>query len=98
LPDFEELDADRLRALVRFESARDQELRFELLRAAAFARVRLAHAMSSRLDASRRAQARRLAELARRAGDGYERLSRLGGAIRFSRRLANLAGRKAGVL
>ena len=98
MPDLIKLSKEQRIALKRFERARDAELRFELLRMSASSRIRVARAVSTGLDASRRAQARHLASLARRMAAGYDRLEHIPGAIRFSGRLADFAARQAGLV
>lgn len=97
MPRFRRLTRAQERSFERFELARDRALRFELSRLAARTRIRIALAISSRLDPERPAQARLLATFARRAASGYDRLEHLGGAIRFTRRLADVAARRAGL-
>jgi hypothetical protein len=97
MPDLHRLTDEEARSLQRFERARDAELRFELLRLVARSRVRMATAVSASLDPARRSHMKQLAALARRLASGYDRLVHLYGAIRFSRRLAEVAARRAGL-
>jgi hypothetical protein len=85
------------KALRQFECARDQAVRRELVRLGALARVRITRVIASGLDPARRPQLRLLTALSRRAATGYERLEHIDGAIRFARRLARKALRRAGV-
>jgi hypothetical protein len=97
MPDFHKLTKKEAQALGRFERARKQTLRLELSQLAAQSRVRVARAVSSGLTPTRRTHARLLASLARRAASGYDRLEHLGGAVRYARRLVDVAAREAGL-
>lgn len=97
MPDLHRLTDEEARSLQRFERARDAELRFELLRLVARSRVRMATAVSASLDPARRSHMKQLAALGRRLASGYDRLVHLDGAIRFSRRMAAVAARRAGL-
>lgn len=91
------LTREEERALERHAFARDWADRFELLRLAARARIRVGGAAAAGLDPLRRAQARRLAALTHRVASGYERLEHLEGARRWAARLARHARRRAGI-
>lgn len=97
MPEMHALTAKELTALRQFECARDQATRRELTRLGAVSRLRLAKAIAANLDPKRRTHLRLLAELSRRAANGYERLEHIDGAIRFARRLARKARRRAGL-